>query len=350
MARRLKKIDVHSHVLTERMLGAAGEYGPEMIEYEDGTQSFRAGKYVTAPFKGSSKEGSEGARDSTVRVEKLNRLGIDVMGVTASPINYCYGATPQDGANYCRVVNDEMEKYCDAVPGRFFFQPMLPLQDIAASVKELERLRPFKWNRGVNIATDNIAGRELYDEALFPVYEYVESIDEPLYLHGAPIGTDDPDYNPESVKKDLFNFSWIAGYIYRESLAYGNLVLGGVLDKYPKLKICVPHGGGFVPYQIGRFAEAAERMPASRAKKPIHEYNKNFYFENSVHDAKARDFLVDVWGIDNIYTGSNFDGWDQNDAFGFAETMARNPDELHQLWAGNAIELFHLGDEFGTPE
>ncbi|AIT82126.1 amidohydrolase family protein [Novosphingobium pentaromativorans] len=350
MARRLKKIDVHSHVLTPKMLGAAGSYGPEMIDHGNGTQSFRAGTYQTAPFKGSSESGQQGAQNPHVRREKLDSLNIDVMGVTASPIFFCYGASPEEGANYCRVVNDEMEAYCEGEPGRFFFQPMLPLQDIEASVKELERLKSFHYSRGVNMSTDNLAGRELFDEALFPIFEYLEAIGEPLFLHGAPIGTDDPAWDPALNEKDIFNFGWIAGYIYRESLAFGNLVLGGVLDRYPNLKICIPHGGGFVPYQLGRFAEAAERMPASKAKKPVSEYVRNFYFENSVHDPRARDFLVQVWGIDNIYTGSNFDGWDQNDAFGFAETMARNDEELHKLWAGNAIKLFNLGEEFGTPQ
>lgn len=348
MARRLKKIDVHAHVLTPPMLGAAGSYGPEMISHTDGTQSFRAGTYQTAPFKGSSEEGKKGAQDPHIRREKLDLLGIDVMGVTASPIFFCYGAEAQDGVRYCRIVNDELEKYCAAEPGRYFFQPMLPLQDIAASVKELQRLEGLTYPRGVNMSTDNLAGMELYDERLFPVYEYLEAIDQPLYLHGAPIGTDDPDWNPKSNSKDLFNLGWVAGYIYRESLAYGNLVLGGVLDRFPNLKICIPHGGGFIPYQIGRFAEAVERMPANRAKRAIREYSKNFYFENSVHDKDSRDFLVKMWGIDNIYTGSNFDGWDQNDAFGFAETMASTPEELHKLWAGNAINLFKIDAEFGT--
>jgi len=332
------------------MLGAAGSYGPEVVDHGNDLQSFRAGKYETAPFKGTSEAGKQGSRDPKARVEKLDQLGIDVMGVTCPPIFYCYGATSEEGANFCKVTNDEMEGYCDGEPGRFFFFPTLPLQDIAASTRELKRLQSFKWARGLNLATDNIAGRELFDETLFPIYEFCEANDEPLFLHAAPIGTDDPSWNPELNSKDIFNLGWIAGYIYRESLAYGNLILGGVLDRFPNLKICLPHGGGFVPYQIGRFAEAAERMPASKAKKPIREYSKNFYMENSVHDKDCRDFLVKMWGIDNIYVGSNFDGWDQNDAFAFAETMARNEADLHQLWAGNSIKLFHLGDEFGVKE
>jgi len=347
--RRLRKVDVHGHVLTPKMLGAAGSYGPEMIDHGNGTFSFRAGNYQTEPFKGTSNEGQQGARNPHARREKLDRLEIDVLGVTASPIFYCYGASAADGVNYCKVVNDEMEAHCEAVPGRYFFQPMLPLQDIPASLKELERLRGSKWARGVNMATDNVAGRDLHDEALFPIYEYCQAIDQPLYLHGAPVGTDDPSWDPASNAKDIFNLGWIAGYIYRESLAYANLVLGGVLDRFPNLKVCIPHGGGFIPYQIGRIAEAAARMPASKAKKPIREYDKNFYMENSVHDKDCRDFLLKMWGIDNVYTGSNFDGWDQNDAFAFAETMARNEEELHKLWAGNAVKMFHLGDEFGTP-
>jgi aminocarboxymuconate-semialdehyde decarboxylase len=328
------------------MLGAAGSYGPEVIDHGNDLKSFRSGKHETTPFV--AKDSSvEGARNPEVRAREMDELGIDVMGITISPLFYCYGADRADGANYARVCNDEMEKYCEGTPGRFFFFPTLPLQDIELSVAELQRVRQFKWSRGLNMATDNLAGRDLCDEALFPVYEICEEHDMPLFLHPAAIGTDDPDWNPANNQKDIFSFGWIAGYIYRESLAYGNLVLGGVLDRFPGLKICLTHGGGFVPYQIGRFAEAAARMPASKAGKPIRAYDKNFYFENSVHDADCRDFLVKMWGIDNIYTGSNYNGWDQNDGFGFAETMAQTPDELHQLWAGNSIKLFQLDERFG---
>jgi len=349
MAKRaVRKVEAHAHVLTPAMFGAAGAYGPEKLEHADGTHSFRSGKYQTAPFR-SSGEGS-GSRDPHFRRAQMDKLGIDVMGVTISPLFYCYGAGNAEGVRYAKACNDIMEEYCEAEPGRFFFIPTLPMQDIRASMQEFERVRTLKWARGVNLSTDNIAGRELYDEELFPIFEICEAADVPLFLHPAAIGTDDPNWDPARNKKDIFNFGWIAGYIYRESLAYGNLVLGGVLDRFPHLKICLTHGGGFVPYQIGRFGEAAVRMPASKAKKPIREYDKNFYFENSVHDEKARNFLLDMWGIDNVYTGSNFDGWDANDGFTFAQTMARNEEELHKLWAGTSMRLFNLGDEFGVEE
>jgi aminocarboxymuconate-semialdehyde decarboxylase len=328
------------------MLGAAGSYGPEVHDHGNELKSFRVGKYESTAFTAKD-SGFDGARNPEVRAQQMDALGIDVMGVTISPIFYCYGAGRKIGINYARVCNDEMEQYCDGSPGRFFFLPTLPLQDIKASIAELRRVQGFHWARGVNIATDNIAGRELSDEALFPLYEALAEHDVTIFLHPAPIGTDDKNWNPKNNKKDIFSFGWIAGYVYRESLAYGNLVLGGVLDRFPSLRICVTHGGGFVPYHLGRFAEAAVRMPGSRAKRPIREYSHNFYFENSVHDRDCRDFLVKMWGIDNIYTGSNYDGWDQNDGFAFAETMARSPEELHKLWAANSIMLFNLGDDFG---
>ncbi len=87
-------------------------------------------------------------------------------------------------------------------------------------------------------------------------------------MHPAAIGTDDPDWNFENNAKDIFNFGWIAGYIFRESLAFGNLVLGRVLDRFPWLKICLPHGGGFVAYQLGRFAEAAPLLARVAAARP----------------------------------------------------------------------------------
>lgn len=347
--RQISKVEVHSHVLTPAMLGAAGSYGPEMIDKGANKKSLRCGSYESAPFLVKDNT-VEGARNPAVRAAEMDELGIDVMGVTISPIFYCYGADRADGRRYASICNDEMNRYCEGAAGRFFFLPTLPLQDIGSSLQELQRLQSGSWARGLNMSTDNIAGRDLHDEALWPIYEYCEDRDIALFLHPAAVGTDDPRWSEEDNRKDIFNFGWIAGYIYRESLAFGNLVLGGVLDRFPKLKVCLPHGGGFVPYQLGRFEEAAARMPASRAKKPVSEYIRNFHLENSVHDERARNFLVDIWGLDNIYCGSNYEGWDQNDAFGFAETMVDNPDDLRKLWADNARQLFHIGDEFGRAE
>jgi aminocarboxymuconate-semialdehyde decarboxylase len=340
------KVDAHAHVLTPPMFGAAGAYGPEMISHGNNLRTFRAGRYQTEPFVAKDDTVAAAANPS-LRRAKMDTLGIDVMGVTISPLYYCYGADKMDGIHYAKVCNDEMEKYCDGEPGRFFFFPTLPMQDVGASVRELERMQTFKWARGVNLSTDNIAGHEFSDEYLFPVLEACEANDIVLFLHPAAIGTDEPDWDPAKNKKDVFNLGWIAGYVYRESLAHAQLILGGALDRYPNLKVCLTHGGGFVPFQLGRIGEAATRMPASRAKKPVEAYNRNFYFENSVHDPRARRYLVEIWGVDNIYAGSNFDGWDQNDAFGFAETMVDTPEDKFKIMAGNAIKLFHLDDKFG---
>jgi aminocarboxymuconate-semialdehyde decarboxylase len=106
--------------------------------------------------------------------------------------------------------------------------------------------------------------------------------------------------------------------------------------------VFITHGGGFVPYQLGRFQYATKQMKGAKCQKPFESYLRNFYFENSVHDVRARRYLVNIWGADNIVVGSNFDGWDQNDGLAYARDMVDDDNDLRKICAGNAVKLFKL--------
>ena len=202
----------------------------------------------------------------------------------------------------------------------------------------------------MNIGTDNLAGRNLDDEYLDPLYEYCQSENVTVWLHPAPIGTDEPQYDPAENEQDKYSFGWLLGYNHRETLAVGALVFGGVLDRFPKLKICVPHGGGFIPYQLGRL-EYASRKRLTKNMKNRHQFEHylgNFYFDNIVHDKRARQLLMRTMGADNVFVGSNFGGWDYVNGFDFVDDMVETEEDRFKLSAGNAIALFELSRNYGS--
>jgi aminocarboxymuconate-semialdehyde decarboxylase len=136
--------------------------------------------------------------------------------------------------------------------------------------------------------------------------------------------------------------SWLAGYLHGETVAFATLLYGGVLDEFPNLKICLPHGGGAVPYQFGRFEWAAGVTPGVKSKKSLREYLSNFYFDVVIHDVQARQYLVEFMGADNLVVGSNFPGWDAVNGFEFVEELNLTDGDSEKIVSGNATRLFKL--------
>lgn len=349
MPKRLDRVETHSHIIPKAVLGAAGAYGPEEIyDREANTWSYRAGKFQTEPTAmggTKEKEWKRPPEDPQARLALMDELDIDVMGVSATPLFYCYGAPVEDAIRYCGIYNDEAAKYCSANSDRLYFIPILPMQDVKAALAEAQRAHAM-GGRGINIGTDFIAGMNLDDERLLPLFEYCEANDVPIWLHPAPPGTDDPSYDANIVPKDKYLFTWLIDYPQREVVAFATLVFSGIFDRFPNLKVCAPHGGGYVPYQFARLDYAFERKltPAIVNKRPVRDYLKNFYFDNVVHDPRARRYLLEIMGPDNVIVGSNFGGWDWVNGFDFAQDMTNDPKVLHKLCAGNAVKLFKLED------
>lgn len=317
-------------------MGKAEKYGPELVEEPHGGISMRVGEY-----KSRSKPGDRFLRDPRfsdpkARIDDMDANGIDVMGVTISPLFYLYWAEPRIGIEFSKFQNDSLANFCRPYPDRLFHIPTLPLQDIDASIKEMDRAINDLGGRGINIGTDDLAGRTLDEQALWPLYEQVQKYDKPMFIHPHPQTMHD------ATAEDRYNLSWIAGYVHQETVAVSHLIFGGVLDEFPDLKICIPHGGGSVPYQWGRLEYAAKTMPDVKCKKPLREYLKNFYFDIIVHDLKAREFLVDFMGVDNLLVGSNYMGWDAVNSFEFAEQLNLSEEDKAKITGGTAIKLFKL--------
>lgn len=342
-------IDIHGHLIPMRLMGHAGRFGPEIYRAENGDETLRIGNY-TIVATGLTTGRMSDPRDT---LERMDEAGIDVLGVSIAPMLVLYWLERDLGVKWATEVNDALAEFCAADPDRLFFIPTLPLQDIEASVHEMDRARSI-GGRGIYLGSEAV-GRELADPYFWPVYEHAERTGTPLLIHPYPVGQDgDPGTDgEEDAELDWSRGSlmtWMVGYLHQETLALSSMLLGGVFDAFPDLKVSVTHGGGSIPYQFGRLEQAQAQMGEGRtvnsvkARRPLRSYLRNLYFDSVVHDQRARRFLVDFAGADNVLIGSNFGGWDGVNGAQYVRELGLDEESERKILSTNAARLFGLED------
>jgi predicted TIM-barrel fold metal-dependent hydrolase len=178
-----------------------------------------------------------------------------------------------------------------------------------------------------------------------PVWEALCDLDLPMFIHG---------YNQsvtwgKKANDDRYETTAIVGMQYDETRCFWNLVCGGVLDRFPSLKVYITHGGGYVPYQLGRLAQTNKNLDVVHNKKPLLEYLGNFWFDVELHEPRMRQALVDIIGADHMVYGSNFGGSDavRHD---LTDGLKLSDEDLQKIRWKNACSLLHLDPaKLGVP-
>jgi aminocarboxymuconate-semialdehyde decarboxylase len=336
------KINIHSHVVPKEINGMAGRYGPEVSIDDQGVlvlklggSTFRADRVQREVVNGEEPDYWTLLSDPRIRIEEMDEAGIDIIGVSGTPLLYLYHVEAPIAHRFLASYNDSLAEYCRHAPDRLFFTAMLPLQDADLAVKEANRAFGDLGARGLNIGAGDVAGRDLDDTSLWPVYQAAVEHNVPLFVHPAPTpfvhGTE--ERHRESI---------ILGYPYQESAAFLHLVLGGVFDEFPELKVYLTHGGGFVPYQLGRIETLSKIAFDSKNKRPVRDYLDNFCFDLLLHDVKARQFAVDAVGAERLVIGDNYRGMDSADGFAYLDELNLPSEEDELIRWRNAARLFKL--------
>jgi len=294
MARALG-IDVHAHFFPETFIRIVEEAGA----------SFGAGVDRSNP-KGpvlvvrASRTAALEARywDLDLRLRSMNRQGVAVqaLSLTAPMVYWADGVT---GTRLSAAWNDAASAAHVAHPDRFVGCAMLPMQETARAVAELERAARLPGIRGVYMGT-NIGGRDLSDPAFFPIFERAAALRLPVLLHPLRV------IGAERLAP--FYLSNFLGNPFDTAIAAAHLVFGGVLDRLPKLEVCLPHAGGALPYLHGRLRHGQGVRPETKgvAKKPFSAYLRRFTYDIISHDAGALRYLVATVGADRVMLGTDF--------------------------------------------
>ncbi len=297
-------IDVHAHAVLEQTMGAAGRYGPE-LGFEEKPR-FRVGNYE---LHGVRYRGSP-FMDVNLRLAAMDRAGIDYQVLSPNPLTYFHFIEPPLAREFCRIHNDGLSAAIADHSSRLAACAAVAMQDIPFAIEETARAVKDLGMVGPYIGTD--FGRPLDDPALDPFYEALVALDVPLFIHPAPAGIDGPAGDPNLKRFDL---DIIIGFAAQETIAVCTLIYGGVLERHPKLDVCISHGGGATGYLFGRMASAARKRPwarqALREDGAFETLLHRLWFDIHVHSPESVALLRSRVNGERLLFGTNFAGWDQ---------------------------------------
>jgi aminocarboxymuconate-semialdehyde decarboxylase len=295
-------IDIHAHYYPEsylRLIEAEGGPFGAHFERTDKGPKVRVGPTFAGPI------GSKFI-DLDERLQAM-----DAQGVTAQALSLTqpmvYWARGDAARRLSAAFNDAVADAHERHPDRFYGLAILPMQDAALALAELERVSRLPGIRGVYLAT-YIDGRQLSDKAFWPVYERLEALRLPIFLHPVEV------IGMQDRLGDYF-LSNLLGNPFDTAVAAAHLVLGQVMDRFPKLDVVLPHGGGALPFLIGRIEHGWRVRPECRhLERSPRDYLRRFHYDTITHSPEALTYLIDLVGADRVLLGSDycFDmGYDQ---------------------------------------
>lgn len=334
MTARARVIDTHTHFVPKSAIGPA-----ERGELWNGIQFGRnqRGKITSTVGQVSQEipwptplETPEG------RLASMDDRRVDVHVVSISPTLYWYGLSDADARAFARTTNDDLAEMVAIVPDRFVGLGYLPLQDVDASVKELERCVRDHGFPGVMIGT-NVNGADWDDPKLFPVLQAAADLGALIYFHPARGRAD------SWLRR--YHFSNLIGNPLETAVALGSLIFGGVFDRLPTLKTCFAHAGGYGVIGVGRLDHGHEVRPeASGIARLPSDYVRHCWFDTITHSERTLRLVLDVVGSDRVVLGSDYPAdMGEPRPVDFVEGCASlSPAEKAAILEGNALAMLGL--------
>ena len=306
------KIDLHTHILPREWPDLDAKYGyPGFVRLEHCDACSARMMIGQREFRRIKDNTWEPKR----RLEEMDRADVSMQVLSTVPVMFSYWAKPADALDLSRRLNDHIAEVVRAHPTRFAGLATLPLQDPELAAGELERCVRALGLRGAQIgshvdANEHCEGadcRNLDDPGLNVIWGTAEQLNAAIFVH--------PWDMLGKRRMPKYWLPWLVGMPAETSLAICCMMLSGVFDRFPKLRVAFAHGGGAFPFTIGRIEHAFRVRPdlvAVDNRNNPRSYLANngtparFYVDSLVHDREALKLLVNLFGAQRVALGSDY--------------------------------------------
>ena len=239
--------------------------------------------------------------DLDARIASMDSAGVDVHIVSYRTDLTAYFIDQAHGARYSRLLNHAMAGEVSRHPSRLIGLGTVPLQSPAAAAEELAFAVQELGLAGVEIGT-NVNGTYFDQAELDPFWEAAEALGCLILLH--------PSHPPlAGVDLSRYFIHNMVGRPAESTVSIAYMICGGVFDRYPGLKVCMVHGGGCLPYLLGRLHkgfEVAPHLAAAKTSRQPDDIAKHLYYDSLLHTPEALRFLIGSVGETQVLMGSDY--------------------------------------------
>ena len=290
---------MHAHYTPRGFLAAAKKgkdwYGWRMLHDAQGREYMSLDERVFPYPRGSD------VLDPQTRIQtRIAKNGVDFEALIVIGYMWNYHLGLKEGVAFCREVNQELADLEKAYPQHYRGLAILPMQNPDTAIKEMEHAVKDLGLKSFVIAA-SVNGRNLDDPTVLPILEAAAAANVSLTVHGPLWGRAGEERFPR------YYFSNSFGAPLESSLAVMSVIYSGLLDRHPDLRISFTHGGGWVPYGVGRFALRYKQREDARPMAASPEtYLGKMYFDCLIHDSESLKLLVSRVGADHIFIGTDY--------------------------------------------
>jgi aminocarboxymuconate-semialdehyde decarboxylase len=273
------------------------------------------------------------------RIAEMDAEGIDIEALSINP--FWYRAERDRAAELIKIQNEKLAEFCADTPDRFVAFATVALQHPELAVEQLVYAVRGLGLRGMSVG-GSVAGRELADSKFHPVWAKVEELGLLVFVH--PLGTQ--ELEPSGRLGGSGFLTNTIGNPLETTIALSHLIFEGTLDRFPGLKICAAHGGGYLPSYASRSDAVITAFPnriGTPPKKRPSEYLKQLYFDSIVFTAEGLRHLIAETGPGQVVVGTDYPfPWNRAPIDHILSAPGLSDDDRIAILGGTAVRLLGI--------
>ena len=271
--------------------------------------------------------------DLETKIEHMDRkgLGMSVLSLNVPGLDW---VDDGDAAVIARDSNDQLKAAVDAYPDRFAALAALPLQVPEKAVAELERTMGLGFSGAM--VYSNCAGRHLDEPAFRQVFDAAASLDAPVLIH--------PTYPLCAPTVNVHALIPVIGFMFDTTTATLRLILDGIYDRNPEMKLILGHVGSVIPYILGRIDLESGRIPGGlgNIEGPVSDHVKNLWVDTVGAWAPALQLAIDLLGVEKMLYATDHPFWDPDWARDSLNELELSEADRTAIETGNAKALLNI--------